>query len=96
MQCILAFAYLTNSQRYEEAAQYILDALVLQDCDGLRGPRSNRGVTSDALWQCLKSCCIHMERSDLAAMCDKQNLEGPFGRSAGSFLEGLRDTNEQK
>jgi peroxin-5 len=75
----LAFAYLTDSQRYEEAAQYILDALVLQDCDGVPGPRDNRGVTSDALWQSLKSCCLHMERSDLATMCDKQNLEGPFG-----------------
>ncbi|KAF8499718.1 hypothetical protein F5888DRAFT_1802201 [Russula emetica] len=66
-------------KRHEEAAQYILDALVLQDSDGLPGPRDNRGVTSDALWQSLKSCCLHMERSDLAAMCDKQNLEGPFG-----------------
>lgn len=66
----------TNSQRYEEAAQYILDALVLQDCDGIR---DNRGVTSNTLWQSLKTCCLHMERSDLAVMCDKQNLEGPFG-----------------
>ena len=70
---------LTDSQRHEEAAQYILDALVLQDCDGLPGRRDNRGVTSDALWQSLKSCCLHMEQPDLAAMCDKQNLEGPFG-----------------
>ena len=78
MQCILAFADLTILQRYEEAAQYILDALVLQDSDG-SGARDNRGVTSDALWQSLKSCCLHMERSDLAAMCDKENLEGSFG-----------------
>jgi peroxin-5 len=74
--CFLTFAYLSNLQRYEEAAQYMLDALVLQDSDGIR---DNRGVTSSALWQSLKTCCLHMERSDLAVMCDKQNLEGPFG-----------------
>lgn len=71
----LGISYI-SLKRYEEAAQYILDALVLQDRDGLPGRRDNRGVTSDALWQSLKSCCLHMERSDLAAMSDKQNLEG--------------------
>jgi peroxin-5 len=74
-ECRAFSRLLTNSQRYEEAAQYILDALVLQDSDGIR---DNRGVTSSALWQCLKTCCLHMERSDLAVMCDKQNLEGLF------------------
>ncbi|KAI0000546.1 hypothetical protein BJV77DRAFT_1058106 [Russula vinacea] len=71
----LGISYITL-KRYEEAAQYILDALVLQDCDGIR---DNRGVTSNTLWQSLKTCCLHMERSDLAVMCDEQNLEGPFG-----------------
>ncbi|KAI0302639.1 hypothetical protein BC826DRAFT_1089741 [Russula brevipes] len=64
-----------NLKRYEEAAQHILDALVLQDSDGLRGSDNNRGVTSNALWDTLKTCCLHMQRTDLAAMCDNQNLQ---------------------
>lgn len=66
-----------TSQRYEEAAQHILDALVLQESDGLRGLEDNHhDVTSNALWDSLKTCCLHMQRIDLAAMCDYQDLEG--------------------
>ncbi|KAI0268778.1 hypothetical protein BC834DRAFT_867179 [Gloeopeniophorella convolvens] len=65
-----------NLRRYEEAAQHILDALVLQDSDGPRGSGNNRGVTSYALWDSLKTTCLHMQRIDLATMCDTQDLEG--------------------
>ncbi|KAH9176753.1 hypothetical protein EDB89DRAFT_1939738 [Lactarius sanguifluus] len=65
-----------NLSRYEEAAQHILDALVLQESDGLRGLEDNHDVTSRALWDSLKTSCLQMQRVDLAAMCDNQDLEG--------------------
>ncbi|TBU33842.1 TPR-like protein [Dichomitus squalens] len=69
----------TNLRRYDEAAQHILDALSLQDSDSVRDPGGNeasRGVTSSALWDSLKTCCLHMQRLDLATLCDKRDLEG--------------------
>ena len=78
MLCIAAFKCLTNPQRYEEAAQHILDALVLQDSDGLRKSEDKYGVTPNVLWDSLKACCLHMQRVDLAVMCENQNLEGSF------------------
>ncbi|TFK44386.1 hypothetical protein BDQ12DRAFT_672889 [Crucibulum laeve] len=68
-----------NLRRYEEAAQHILDALVLQDSDGVQdkaGLNDARGVTSTALWDSLKTTCLHMQRIDLAGLCDSRNLEG--------------------
>ncbi|KAH9040144.1 hypothetical protein EDB85DRAFT_1927275 [Lactarius pseudohatsudake] len=65
-----------NLNRYEEAAQHILDALVLQESDGLRGLEDNHDVTSRALWDSLKTSCLQMQRVDLAAMCDNHDLEG--------------------
>ncbi|KAI9456511.1 hypothetical protein BJY52DRAFT_1204739 [Lactarius psammicola] len=65
-----------NLKRYEEAAQHILDALVLQESDGLRGLEDKHDVTSNALWDSLKTCCLQMQRVDLAMMCDYQDLEG--------------------
>jgi len=58
-------------QRYEEAAQYILDALVLQDTDGVKVT----AMTSTALWNSLKTACLHMQRADLASLCDIRDLE---------------------
>ena len=66
-------------QRYDEAAQHILDALSLQDSDSVRDPGGNesgRGVTSTALWESLKTCSLHMQRLDLATLCDQRDLEG--------------------
>ena len=74
--CITCLEY---PQRYEEAAQHILDALVLQDSDSVpdaSGVHDNRGVTSSAMWDSLKTTCLHMQRIDLAALCDHQNLDG--------------------
>ncbi|KAJ2970579.1 hypothetical protein NUW54_g12698 [Trametes sanguinea] len=67
-----------NLRRYDEAAQHILDALVLQDGDSVHDPEANdkRGVTSSALWDSLKTCCLHMQRLDLATLCDRRDLEG--------------------
>ncbi|RDB25292.1 Peroxisomal targeting signal receptor [Hypsizygus marmoreus] len=67
-----------NLRRYEEAAQHILDALVLQDNDGIKdsaGLNEKRGVTSTALWDSLKTTCLHMQRVDLATICDRKDLE---------------------
>lgn len=82
--CTLAFSveYVqlnTGCQRYKEAAHHILDALVLQDSDGVVSADSSddkRGVTSSVLWDSLKTCSTHLQRLDLAALCDRQDLEG--------------------
>lgn len=77
----MAFSHHTNSQetsqRYEEAAHHILDALVLQDSDDLGVLEGKHDVSSNTLWDSLKTCCFHMQRIDLAAMCDYQDVEGP-------------------
>jgi len=66
-----------NMRRYEEAAQHILDALLLQDSDGsVHGPNDQRGITSTALWDSLKTTCLHLQRIDLASFCDRKDLEG--------------------
>jgi peroxin-5 len=67
-----------NLRRYEEAAQNILDALVLQDSDGVRdsdGLNDKRGVTSSTLWDTLKTTCLHMQKIELAALCDRRDLD---------------------
>ena len=33
-------------------------------------------MTSDTLWDSLKTCCLHMQRLDLATLCDRRDLEG--------------------
>ncbi|KAG9316256.1 hypothetical protein JVU11DRAFT_2284 [Chiua virens] len=66
-----------NLRRYEEAASHILDALVLQDSDGVQdgtGMNEARGVTSSTLWDSLKTTCLHLQRADLSAMCDRRDL----------------------
>ncbi|PFH53822.1 hypothetical protein AMATHDRAFT_73234 [Amanita thiersii Skay4041] len=68
-----------NLRRYEEAAQHILDALVLQETDGTQDPRGlseTRGVTTSTLWDSLKTTCLHLQRIDLATLCDRKDLEG--------------------
>lgn len=67
-----------NLRRYEEASQHILDALVLQDSDSVADPAGGdekRGVTSSALWSSLKTCCMHLQRIDLATFCDREDLD---------------------
>ncbi|KZS93963.1 TPR-like protein [Sistotremastrum niveocremeum HHB9708] len=69
-----------NLKRYTEAAQYILDALVLQENDtmltDMETGSPSRGVTSSVLWDSLKTTSLHMLRMDLAKMCDDQDLAG--------------------
>jgi len=69
-----------NLRRFEEAAQHVLDALVLQESDGgdtYDGPAGGdkRGVTSGVLWESLKTTCLHLQRIDLATMCDRRDLD---------------------
>jgi len=64
-------------QRYEEATQHILDALVLQQNDGSEDVASiKRGVASAVLWDTLKTTSLHLQRPDLTALCDSRDLEG--------------------
>ena len=68
-------------QRYQEASQHILDALALQETDAVGDPNSTedkRGVTSAALWDSLKTCCLHLRRLDLATICDRRELDSEF------------------
>ncbi|KAI6110544.1 hypothetical protein EDD16DRAFT_1610426 [Pisolithus croceorrhizus] len=72
--------YIRARCRYEEAATHILDALVLQDSEGgdtleTGGATNRRGVTSSALWNSLKTTCLHLQRADLASMCDRRDLD---------------------
>ncbi|KAG8967170.1 hypothetical protein FRC03_010543 [Tulasnella sp. 419] len=71
-----------NLRRFEEAASHILDALVLQESEstdegqdsvGSAHP-SQRGVEPSALWDCLKTTCLQMQRHDLASLCDSKDL----------------------
>ncbi|KAF9454044.1 TPR-like protein [Macrolepiota fuliginosa MF-IS2] len=70
-----------NLRRYEEAAQHILDALVLQESDGTKDTAGGRGVTSTALWDSLKTTCLQMQRLDLANICDAKDIERELLRS---------------
>jgi len=56
---------------------------VLQDSDSVQTPNDTHGVTSTALWESLKTVCLHMQRMDLAGLCDAHNLEG---EGAASFI----------
>ncbi|KAH8093943.1 TPR-like protein [Cristinia sonorae] len=68
-----------NLRRYEDAAQHILNALILQDSDGVVSSGGDSpdkgGITSSVLWESLKTCCTHMQRIDLATLCDRRELE---------------------
>ncbi|KAK0461267.1 uncharacterized protein EV420DRAFT_1531213 [Desarmillaria tabescens] len=66
-------------RRYEEAAQHILDALALQDADAAPDNEKlndKRGIMSRALWDSLKTACLHLQRLDLAVLCDQKDLQG--------------------
>ncbi|KAL0578750.1 hypothetical protein V5O48_003248 [Marasmius crinis-equi] len=66
-----------SMRRYADAAHHIFHALVLQDADSVHDDMNDaRGITSSTLWDSLKTACLHMERSDLAGLCDHQDLEG--------------------
>ena len=64
-------------KRYEEAAQHILDALVLQDSESASDSLDDRrGVTSVSLWESLRNACTRMQRADLGAICAQRDLNG--------------------
>ncbi|THH08296.1 hypothetical protein EW145_g2790 [Phellinidium pouzarii] len=65
-----------NMKKYEDAAQYILDALIMQDSDGsVHGSDDNHGITSSTLWDSLRTSCLHLQRIDLATICDRKDLD---------------------
>ncbi|KZT58888.1 TPR-like protein [Calocera cornea HHB12733] len=71
-----------NLKHYTEAAQHILDALVLQESEANSnanaaeaGAAGSKGVTSSALWFGLRNASAKMRRPDLVTLCDQQDLE---------------------
>ncbi|KAF9263323.1 TPR-like protein [Marasmius fiardii PR-910] len=67
-----------NLRRYGEAAHHIFNAILLQDADNVHddgGMNDARGITSSTLWDSLKTACLHMDRTDLAGFCDRQDLK---------------------
>ncbi|KAJ7045743.1 hypothetical protein C8F04DRAFT_1066000 [Mycena alexandri] len=70
-----------NLRRFDEAAHHILDALGLQESDGVTyggndAANHSDGVTTTALWDSLRTASMHLQRPDLAAFCDRHDLEG--------------------
>jgi len=63
-----------NLHKYEEAASHVLDALILQETEGMQSNASVRGVTSSALWDALRTTSVYLQRLDLAALCEKKDL----------------------
>jgi peroxin-5 len=64
---------------YTEAAQHILDALVLQENEAASQPPNfdpSGGLSSSALWDCLKATAVHMQRQDLVKLAELHDLEG--------------------
>ncbi|KAF7306043.1 hypothetical protein HMN09_00759000 [Mycena chlorophos] len=66
-----------NLRRFNDAAHHILDALGLQESDGLAsGMDSSIAITNNALWDSLRTASMHLNRPDLATFCDQRDLEG--------------------
>lgn len=68
---------------FHDAAQHILDALVLQDIDssaeGNTAGDASSGISSSALWDSLRTTCLHLQRHDLVTLCEKRDLTSEFG-----------------
>lgn len=51
----------------------------MQDSDGsVQGTDDSRGITSSTLWDSLRATCLHLQRSDLATLCERRDIEGEF------------------
>lgn len=61
---------------FHEAAQHILDALVLQDIDASSDANAHdaSGISSSSLWDSLRTTCMHLQRNDLVTLCEKKDL----------------------
>lgn len=56
-----------------------MDALVMQDSDAsVHSADDKRGVTSSTLWDSLKASMLHLNQVELAMVCDKQDIDGPY------------------
>ena len=77
-----------DRQRLEDGAVHLLNALSLQETDsgaGGEGP----SVTSAQMWDLLKTCVVRMSRMDLAACCERHDLEG----TSSSVPSGVASTD---
>nr|XP_019043858.1 hypothetical protein I302_07129 [Kwoniella bestiolae CBS 10118]OCF22788.1 hypothetical protein I302_07129 [Kwoniella bestiolae CBS 10118] len=82
----LAISYI-NLGQYPLSAQSALDALRIQHSDASEGYSfgqegsnvKSKGVTSDALWNALRSACIHMNRHDLVGSVEQRDLSDTLG-----------------
>ncbi len=60
---------------FDEAARNIMDALVLQEQDA--SPEgSGSGLPNSTLWDSLRTACIHLQQSNLVALCERKDLNG--------------------
>ncbi|KAF7315501.1 hypothetical protein MIND_00065400 [Mycena indigotica] len=66
-----------NLRRFDDAAHHILDALGLQESDGVASSMdASGGVTNTALWDSLRTVSMNLQRPDLAILCDARDLDG--------------------
>ena len=65
---------------FNEAAQNIMDALVLQEQDA-SPEEGGSGLTKSTLWDSLWTACIHLQQSNLIALCKHKDLNGRFALS---------------
>ncbi|KAF8757025.1 Tetratricopeptide repeat [Rhizoctonia solani] len=70
--------------RYEEAAQHLVDALVLQESEGLN---NERGVTSGSLWDTLRSTCLNCSEWTWPLFVRQGTCRPPFSRSVYQYAE---------
>ena len=79
-RCLEMLSLIFGQQRYDEAAQHILDALQLQESESTMetsmGMGDRKGGVANALWDSLKTACLHMQRADLATLCDLRDVDG--------------------
>ncbi|GJJ06316.1 hypothetical protein Clacol_000507 [Clathrus columnatus] len=73
--------------QYDEAARHVLDALVLQETD--TSSSDTRGITSSALWECLRTTCMQLQRMDLVTFCDAHDLKESSAATKGTFLSSF-------
>ncbi|KAH7108490.1 TPR-like protein [Auriculariales sp. MPI-PUGE-AT-0066] len=67
---------LVNMSRLEDGARHLLNALSLQETESGYGSGDGTAVTSGQMWDLLRSCVMRMRRMDLAACCERHDLEG--------------------
>ncbi|GHJ84307.1 hypothetical protein NliqN6_0709 [Naganishia liquefaciens] len=66
--------------RYQEASDYVIKALRLQQAEALGSYHNNESAlkngTSEGMWQTLRTAFSNLDRMDLIRMCDAKDLDG--------------------